>query len=453
MGKKERSWQISLIVAVVAIVVVVSWILPIGLKLQRPNILVVLVDTTRADRLGAYGSKLGLTPHLDQLAQEGMLFKNAFTTSPWTPAAVTSLFTGLYSRSHGLTVVSGVEQMKESGWEFPTCVPSLAAELARLGYVTGAAFTNPWVSTKHGFQNGFRVIKQLSRRDGTAPNVNDWATKFIQRTREREPNKPWFLYLHYMEPHSPYLPPSHFVKEFGCGAAGAGDSLQETNARNLRCYNAEVKYFDAEFGKLVQSLKEAGEYDNTLITVVSDHGEGFLEHGSVRHGKQLYNEELRVPLIMRIPGVKPRVVRSAVSIADIFPTLLESIGATIPEHVQGISFTQPAKLASRPGILAAMIRGSSLKYRQSAIIDASGTKLLGKKCIPHQTPLVCGEFQLLDATKPLDVKLIDPARQAVMAGLLQQEVAIAKNQLLSCAIDFQKFALADLERIQGNSIY
>jgi arylsulfatase len=320
------------------------------------GVLVVLVDTLRADHVGVYGGPPGLTPHMDALAAESLIFENAVATSSWTRSSVASLFTGRYPTA--IDVLTKEDALSQE-------VVTLAELLSAAGYATYAVSANANAGAHFGFSQGFlRFEDDLPQSsDNTAaedapvqyfPMVS--AEAVTQRGFElldaHPADEPFFLYLHYVDPHGPYLPHPGVLDEPEPAGRFSGsrqdlaalDALSDDErtaadeARIRWLYAGEVKYCDQWLGRLFEGLAERGLYDELLIVLTSDHGEGLWDHEVRFHGKDLYEEMVHVPLLLRYPdafGVAPERVREVVSHVDVAPTILEACGLEPPPQYQG----------------------------------------------------------------------------------------------------------------------
>ncbi|MCA9792422.1 MAG: sulfatase, partial [Candidatus Eremiobacteraeota bacterium] len=254
-----------------------------------PNVLVYVVDTLRADALGCYGSKAH-TPNFDALAKDGVIFHQAQAAAGWTKPSVASILTGLPAREHGC---------QDYGDVLRAGVTRLPEPFQKAGYRTRAVVANDFISTVAGFGQGFEQFDLRSK--DSAEEINQVAFQWLD-----QPGK-FFLYLHTLEPHSPYAPEgqtpidSQQLSVLRRDALYHKDSVPARLEQARALYAAEVEANDRAFGQLIAHLKAKGLYDNTLIVLLSDHGEEFLEHGSVEHGQSLYQEILRVPVIMKLP--------------------------------------------------------------------------------------------------------------------------------------------------------
>jgi arylsulfatase A-like enzyme len=326
---------------------------------EAGNVLFIVVDTLRADHLPVYGYANGKTPHLDQFVKDAVRFDAAFANASWTRPSFASILTGRYPASH--RTMSKADAL-------PDEVVTLPEAMRDAGYSTRGIATNFNVAPFFNFQQGFDEYRYLE------PNfvlgANDTAAKllFIQFLRQRietvraksgrvevgsayqdasvvnrnllgmldaGPKAPWMMFVGYMDPHDPYYPHPYD------GTAYARAAHQEPNpdeAPALRkLYDGEITYWDEHFGELIAELKKRGLYDDLTIVVTADHGEEFNEHGGFWHGTTLYDEEVRIPLLLKLPAGEMRgnVVRHWVQSIDLMPTILKRAGVPIPEGVQG----------------------------------------------------------------------------------------------------------------------
>jgi arylsulfatase A-like enzyme/Flp pilus assembly protein TadD len=275
----------------------------------------VSIDTLRADHVGAYGASTGATPNLDALATEGVLFENALTPVPVTLPAHASMLTGMLPHRHGV---------RDNGlYRLPADLPTLAALLAGAGYDTAAIVAAAVLDRQYGLDHGFRRYDDhvgspggLAIPERPAAAVTDAALAAAAGLRP-----PFFLFVHYYDPHAAYNPPPPWAERFAD-----------------RPYDGEVAYADAEVGRLRRGLVARGlGTSDTIFAVTSDHGEGLGEHGEATHGPFLYQTTLHVPLVVAAPGRWPasRRVKGLVSIVDLVPTLLTLAGRPVPPGLGG----------------------------------------------------------------------------------------------------------------------
>jgi len=300
---------------------------------RTPNLLIVVVDTLRADRLGAYGNERGLTPFLDELAARAVVFTNAYAVTSWTCPSVASLMTSRFPSQHH--VVSFAAPLADGEL-------TLAEALAPLHYVMGGFSANFRLMASLGYGQGFDEW-QTRVADIPAAEINERALRWLDSVWSRDSDRPAMLYLQYIDPHAPYDPPEPFRGRFaraGGDAAAANTKLlanrwfllERADVDLLKSlYDAEVASVDAEMRRLFAELQERGFLDDAIVVVTADHGEEFWEHGNLSHGIALYEESVRVPLIIATPGQRDgRRVDETVSLVDVAPTLLSLLG--LPEE-------------------------------------------------------------------------------------------------------------------------
>jgi arylsulfatase A-like enzyme len=295
---------------------------------DRPrNVILISIDTLRADHLGCYGHPLPTSPNLDAFAAEGTLFEDAIATSPWTLPSQLSLLTGLYPTRHGVRTTDRT---------LADTIPTLATLLARQGFETAAVVNSvimrPQFGTSQGFAHYEMVDSDQSRR-GAASRITDKAMRWLDDHRSRRV----LLFLHYYDVHSNYFSLKRYERIFAPLKSrfdGSTTQLMQVKRGNLRMrqseathlarlYDAGIRQLDDDLARLFAHLRDNGWFDDTVVVVTSDHGEEFLEHGSVLHGQTHYQEMLRIPLIMRGPTIPVGArIRAPVSLVDVVPTLL-----------------------------------------------------------------------------------------------------------------------------------
>ena len=311
----------------------------------RPNVLLVSIDSLRADHVGAYGYARDTSPAIDALARGGVLFENAISSAPWTVPAHMTLLTGLPPEVHDVVTV----RQKLS----PDAV-TLAEVLQDAGYATAAFVSGPTVMAHYGFGQGFAsydesMVERRPKLAGAAvssPGLVDLVSGWLDRWSTAETREPFFVFLHMWDVHYDYVPPREYVERFDPGYDGDLDVRRfETNERlhrgmaprDLRhliaLYDGEIRFTDDHLARLVAKLRTLGVLDDTIVVVTSDHGEEFFEHGAKGHAKTLYDEVLRVPLVVRYPRrVAPaQRVTQQVRLMDVAPTILGLAGVTAPE--------------------------------------------------------------------------------------------------------------------------
>jgi len=322
------------------------------------NLLLVTVDTLRADALGVYGYDLPTSPHLDRFAEDAVVFESAYAPSTWTLPSVASLMTAHAPATHG---AERTRSVLHGSFE------TLAERLARAGFRTGAVVSHTFLAPRRGFAQGFQdfdegliaASAERSQHATSSPQVTDRGLAWLD-AGVADGGAPWFLWLHYFDPHHVYEEREGLTSRFGevdreamerpddpadPAAFEAWVEAHREGARTL--YDGEVAFTDRHLGRLFDGLAERGLADDTLVVVTADHGEEFLDHGAVRHRWNLHDATLRVPLLVRGPGLVPRRVDGPVSLMDVKPTVLALLcGTGEPEGLPGTSLV-PA-LRGRP---------------------------------------------------------------------------------------------------------
>ena len=298
-------------------------------KAEKFNVLIITLDTLRADRVSLYDNSHVKTPDIDSVGKDGVIFKYAFSTVPVTLPSHTSIMTGLYPPSHGVRDNSGYIVNKN--------ILTLAEYLKKYDFDTGAFIGAFPLDSRFGLDQGFDVYddKYGSKNPNDLFFVERRADKVINLSinwLKKRKNK-WFEWIHLFDPHQPYNPPEPYKTEYK-------DDL----------YSGEVAYVDSQIKRLIDYLKSSGQYDNTLIIITADHGEGLGEHGEKTHAYFAYNSTIHVPLIIKFPrgNYKSKVIEDYVSLVDIFPTVCDELGLKIPDEVEGVSLMNLIKKGEKP---------------------------------------------------------------------------------------------------------
>lgn len=322
---------------------------------DRPyNVLLVTLDTTRADYFGCYedlprapGHPLAKTPNFDALAAEGVRFDRGMATAAVTPVAHAAILTGRFNHEHGLRVM-----YVKGGFRLPSGTPTLFSELHSKGWRTGAFHSAFPVSGFFGLGEGFDVYETVESEMQGGEGGAQWGIKDAQRRSDDTTDlvldflgateEPFALWVHYWDPHDLVLrPPGVEVPDLEQLPGLPDDPAERARALAEReheihrqLYATELSYVDAQFGRVVDELKAKGEWDRTIVIVVADHGEGLYDHGWTYH-RVLYQEQIRVPYLLRVPGVEGgddglRVARQ-VRTVDLAPTVYDYLGVTGPE--------------------------------------------------------------------------------------------------------------------------
>ncbi len=295
------------------------------LDLTGANVLLITLDTTRADRIGSYGYAAAETPRLDALASEAVLFEHAVTPTAFTLPSHSSIMTGLYPPFHGVRLNGGAA--------LADVQVTLAERLAGAGYRCGAVVAAFVVDQRWGLSQGFERYDDdfemapdqkldLAGVQRPGDRVVDLGLEWLEQSDER----PFFAWLHFYDPHIPYDPPEPYRSRFG----GRGKS---------GLYDGEIAFTDAQVGRLLDWLDERGLAENTIVVVVGDHGESLGDHGEKEHGYYIYDATVRVPLIVRVPGSDLEGVRVSAQVRtiDVLPTVLDLVGVEMPDPLHGES--------------------------------------------------------------------------------------------------------------------
>jgi len=334
------------------------WMIPVAILVtaacaqkpaRRPNVLLITIDTLRADHLGCYGYGRPTSPEIDRFATTAVRFDNAHSSSSWTLPSLASMQTSLYSTTHGCWKISSRLEP-----EFTT-----GAEMLRdAGFDTAMVACHIFLSAQYGLQQGFtHVDDELVRPPADAagaissPGVTQRGVRFLERKAAAAEDVPWYLWLHYFDPHDTYLPHEGFSEPFG-------------TEKEIDLYDGEIAFTDHHVGRVLRRLEELGLDDDTIVVLTADHGEEFGEHGFQRHGYSLHESAVRIPLLVRVPGAAARVVPDVVSNVDILPTLLEACSIRRPA-LEGPKCAHEIEGRS----LLAALRGGALGAAHEAVSE------------------------------------------------------------------------------------
>ena len=275
--------------------------------LARHNIVLISIDTLRADHVGCYGYERDITPNVDRLAERSVRFSRAYSLSNKTPSVIGSLVTGRYPSEHPRTFA-----------HFNRFLPAnvfLAERLAAADFRTSAVMSHWYFEPKFGIGQGFQtweVVKDTRERMEKVPSAHEVADKAIVALRElRSRPGPYHLWLHFIDPHKLYIP---------------HPELPSLGRRAVDRYDGEIQFSDLHLGRFLEELYAGPDWDQTVVVLISDHGEAFGEHGEWHHGWSLHEHQLRVPFLLRVPGLDPSVSETRVSLIDLVPTLLDLAG-------------------------------------------------------------------------------------------------------------------------------
>ncbi len=389
------------------------------------NVILVSVDSLRADRLGAYGHDRPTSPAMDRLAARGVLFEHCSSTTSWTLPSHMSMLTGRSLLGHG--VVGDDRSLGAS-------VPTMAEAFRAGGYATGAVVSAPYVNSRYGFDRGFDryddttiafETNEDSYKSVTAPLLVETAEKWLDGQRDTK----FFLFLHFWDVHYDYAPGPPYDTMFDPDYDGpiTGDDFYfnpDVHAgmdprdveHLLALYDGEVRLVDDHLARLFAHLERLGIADRTIVAVTADHGDEFFEHGRKGHHRTLYEEVLSVPCIVSIPGVEParRRIDGHASIIDWMPTLLELVGLPAPDGVEGRSLARAIVSGEDTRELAAygeLYRKGSLNVQVSR---AAG----GGKLIHHFNQRIVEAYDLAgDPAEAADLGTASDRSRSLVDGL------------------------------------
>lgn len=409
----------------------------------RPNIILLVMDSARAANLSCYGYERRTTPNLDALAAEGVLFEQAISVGCWTLPVHASLFTGLYPLSHGMTISkdalpNGFQtqagQLKELGYE--TACFSNNAYVSEVTHLTQqfdvvediwkvtnprgikrtkiwrlrkwleqfGAVTKPLIAVMRRLQRIRAILKRhRNRGDQGARLTNEKIISWL--TESRDSDKPFFVFVNYMEPHEPYNPPYPYNRRFmprrftPWRVAKVGNNKEVMQNRSAKryeddleilraLYDGELSYLDQQIGELIDFLRSLGILDNTVVIVTSDHGDSLGEHEHIGHRMALYEQLVHVPLIIRYPSkFRPGTrVKEQVSLIDLYPTLLELAGASPSSYSSNGSYSlmAPPGVETRPFVIAENTAPKSLNSIVTRMLRTERYKYIWKSNQEHE---------------------------------------------------------------------
>mgnify|MGYP006280984943 CR=1 FL=1 len=403
---------------------VAAWGSPVVWKREGPpkkNVLLICCDTLRADALGCYGyEKEDISPYIDALAAESVVFDRAYAPAPWTWHSIASMLSSLYVRQYSKAVTPFV---------LPEAAETVAETFREAGYMTACFSLNGWISEQTGCGQGFDVFYDLVthldlQMEGT---YSERATEPVMHWLDQNKEKPFFVYVHYLDPHAPFKPPRwtrgrytggtkgiDWVAQTGKGnwvaaemkKTGEYDMSEESFQYMRDLYDEEILGVDEHVGRLMESLEMWGILDNTIVVMFADHGEEFLEHGYFGHGMQCYNEIARVPLLIRVPGVAPTRVDKVCSLVDVGPTLAHLAGVPAMDKAEGVSLfplEDNAAFESRDMVLVEML--DYFEYWQYAAVtrDWKYMNWIGEKERVVRSPTAPGtNVELYDMANDFD---------------------------------------------------
>jgi arylsulfatase A-like enzyme len=382
------------------------------------NVILISLDTLRADRLGTYGYDRGTSPNLDALAAGGIVFENVVAESSWTLPSHVTMLSGLFPSTHGATNPS-VAPGKDTRL--------LAEVLSTHGYRTIGRTGGGYMGREYGFDRGFDEF------DDTQTKFDVLLRKAALEIVESEGDAPYFYFIHTYHVHCPYSPSPLYLSKFHSKEAEYVDTANrcgnpDYNAMKLsdaqvryisNSYDGSILEMDEMLGRFFETLKKKGALDQTLVVVTSDHGEEFNEHGEIGHGSTLYRESLLVPLIVSGPGIEPARVVSPVGLVDVTPTILDYLGLPVQGSLEGESLRGAAKddansAASNTARVSELDRGVALRSAMTS------------------------DWHLITGENETDRELFDLQDDPLESRNVSQANASKTSELLSILADYER---------------
>lgn len=391
------------------------------------NVIVYLTDTLRADKLRPYRPTTRVrTPSLDAWVEHASVMLRGHSQENWTKPSVTTLLSGLFPWEHHATTEEAI---------VPAAVDLASERFLRDGFHTGAFIANGFCSDRFGFRQGWSTFRNYireglrSQSEFVAHDVLDWLD-------QRPADDPFFLYVHTIDPHVPYLPPAEQLaiydpepyegivdfnedRELLERVKSGSITLNERDRAHLEAlYDGEISYHDTHFGSIMEGLERRGLDDETIVVFTADHGEEFFDHGSVGHGHSVYEELIHVPLIVRIPGVTDGAQRidDVVGLVDVLPTIYEALGRPIPDDLSGESFL-PLLLGEASDAPRASVTGFMEGWRA---LDVGRLKIIQRTertTMLFDTVTDPGETHDLAAERPIAVRYARGLLGLTIAGV------------------------------------
>ncbi len=378
---------------------------PAGPASGPPDVLLISIDTLRADHLGFYGYERPTSPALDAFASTAVVFDAAEASASWTLPALASVLTSEFCSTHGC-------------WDYGSVLDdsftTLPEILLAAGYDTACIVSHTFATTRHGLQQGVvhtddsYAYPEVEPEDNiTSQAIADKGIRFLDQKADSPEPGPWFLWLHFFDPHANYMEHPGISELLTSGGKRTGEQVQRDR------YDGEIRYTDQHVGRVLEALRENGSERNTLVVLIADHGEEFWDHGAQGHGHSLHRELVRVPLAIRAPGIAPGRVAEVVRQVDVLPTILELAGIPAPRGIAGRSLV-PALRGAPLGFAPALAEIAqneantleSLRGERYRLIRAPGT----------------GATSVYDLqADPLETAALDdPALTQALAGELDQ---------------------------------
>ena len=339
---------------------------------KKPAVMLVIIDTLPTTHSSAYGYERATTAQIERLAKDGILYQHAISAAPWTLPSIASILTGAYPSRHmaGYHLDPPTQEDRRLAKLDDAAVPVTMAEMFKShGYKTAGFFNNPFVNPGYGLTRGFDTYDYVEGDNLTIRNAAD-TTSAVIKWLDDNGKKPFFIVVHYFDPHlaynppidfaAPYLPPNTpmskipFNPDLYAIRSGALQVSPEDRELAKDLYDGELASVDAEMARLMKYLRDNGLYERMMVVITSDHGEEFWEHGGYEHGHSLHREVIEVPLVIKYPGLDQagKTVKEYVSLLDIMPTMAEFLGWPLPAEMDGVSlYPRGGRLEPEPHVV------------------------------------------------------------------------------------------------------
>jgi arylsulfatase A-like enzyme len=411
------------------------------------NLIIISIDTLRADRLGCYGYNRSTSPMIDQLAKRGVRFETVIAESSWTLPSHMTLFTGFYPGNHGLTLEDR---------RLPPNITTLAEVLKDGQYRTFAYTDGGFVNSKYGFGRGFEVYKN---------NKTSFAAKLklAERCIDRlKPGEKFFLFLHTFDVHCPYDPEKRYASMFRtCGpedfidTKGRCGNLAYNNKLNYNSmilspgqtrflsdqYDASIRQADDALAKFVQYLDYRKAFDNTFLVVLSDHGEEFMEHGQIGHERTLYIESLSVPLIIVGPGIEQATVHEGIGLVNVAPTLIELLDIDAP-FMQGESVVALIKKSNTGSFRQRLFSDLDRHVRLRSVVENSYHLIYS----PDKNSYEIYDFSK-DSMEKKDLSVDEPSKAEELLDIVLEQFNNVKKPETGSAVELSSEEIEKLHSL------
>ena len=405
----------------------------IMLSSDRPNVIILGIDTFRGDHASHNGYQRKTCPNIDQIGEKGIVFTNAFSTTSWTLPAFHSILTGLYSRSNGVFMMNNSLDKSHI---------TLAELLKNQGYKTAGFISGDFLKSPYGFNQGYdQYDESVARQPGIESFANissDKLTKLALPWIRKNRNHNFFLFIHYWDPHYDYIPPDPYDTVFDPDYQGAIDGRNFKHSKEVHpdmprrdlehiiaLYDGEIASTDEHIGKLLQALQGWNIDEKTVIVVVADHGEGFFDHGQKTHGVTLYNEEIHVPFIFYIPSLEQaKTIEHSVSTVDIVPTLCNLLKIN---HPMGTDGTSLLPFINSNGDLSRDEVYAELWHKLIAVIRDEWKLIYNTETGEFQLFNLKNDYREKNNLIQIDTNKAEEMKQMVLNFLLKKKAIAAKS--------------------------